>query len=242
MARCELTHLGRQPLDPARAERQHAAYEACLAALGCRVERLPADPELPDCVFIEDTAIVLAETAVITRPGAASRQPETAVVAEALSLFRPLEWIEAPAALDGGDVLCVGRTLFVGRSGRSNDAGAAQLAERVRPFGYTVTTLAMSGCLHLKTAVTAVADDTLLVHRPWVDTAAFAAFRLVDVDPAEPMGANALRIGDTLVYPSAFPRTLERLTALGLDVRTVDVTELAKAEGAVTCCSLIFTA
>ena len=242
MARCELTHLGRRTVDVARAERQHAAYEACLVSLGCRLERLPADPDLPDCVFIEDTAVVVAEAAVITHPGAPSRQRETAAVAGALARFRTLFRIEAPGALDGGDVLQVDRVLYVGASGRTNAAGIAQLAGLLRPFGYAVVPVAMSGCLHLKTAVTAVTDGTLLVNRSWVDTAAFAGFQLVDVDPAEPWGANALRVGDALVYPAAFPRTRERLEALGLDVRTVAVDELAKAEGAVTCCSLIFTA
>jgi len=241
MAGCELTHLNRQTVDVDRAERQHAAYEACLASLGCRLERLPADPDLPDCVFIEDTAVVVAEAAVITRPGAPSRQRETAAVADALARYRTLFRIEAPGALDGGDVLQVDRVLYVGASGRTNAAGIAQLAGLLRPFGYAVVPVAMSGCLHLKTAVTAVTDGTLLVNRSWVNTAAFAGFQLVDVDQAEPWGANALRVGDALVYPAAFPRTRERLEGLGLDVRTVAVDELAKAEGAVTCCSLIFT-
>ncbi len=179
---------------------------------------------------------------MITHPGAPSRQRETAAVAGLLARFRTLFRIEAPGALDGGDVLQVDRVLYVGTSGRTNAAGIAQLAGLLRPFGYAVVPVAMSGCLHLKTAVTAVTDGTLLVNRSWVDTAAFAGFQLVDVDPAEPWGANALRVGDALVYPAAFPRTRERLEALGLDVRTVAVDELAKAEGAVTCCSLIFTA
>jgi len=163
-------------------------------------------------------------------------------VADALARFRTVVRIEAPGTLDGGDVLRVGRVLYVGVSGRTNAAGIAQLAERLRPFDYAVVSVAMSGCLHLKTAVTAVTDGTLLVNRSWVDPAAFTGFQLVDVDPAEPWGANVLRVGDALVYPAAFPRTRARLEALGLDVRLVEVDELAKAEGAVTCCSLIFTA
>jgi dimethylargininase len=239
---CELTHLERQPIDYPAAARQHAAYEACLERLGCRLQQIPAGEDLPDSVFIEDTALVLDEAAVITRPGAASRRGETALVAQALAAYRPLLFIEAPAALDGGDVLRLGRTLYVGISQRSNLDGIEQLGWLLEPFGYTVQGLPLSGCLHLKSAVTQASGDTLLLNPRWIDPGLFTGWRLVEVDPAEPFAANALLLGDALVYSTAYAHTTARLEAAGLRVCPVDVSELAKAEGGVTCCSLIFEA
>ena len=239
--RCELVHLARQPIDVGVARSQHAQYERCLADLGCRVHSLPAEPDMPDSVFVEDTAIVLDELAIIARPGAESRRPEAASVAHALGAYRRLSRIEAPGTLEGGDVLRIGRVLYVGLSARSNRDGIAQLRSLVGPFGYGVRAVPIRDCLHLKSAVTQVAAGTLLVNRAWVDVAAFAGMELIDVAPEEPMGANALLIADAVLYPQAHQRTRKRLEGRGLRVRTVDVSEMAKAEGAVTCCSLIVT-
>jgi dimethylargininase len=239
LGQCELTHLARTPIDVQRARRQHHAYEQALADLGCRVERLPAQHDLPDAVFCEDAAIVLDELALIARPGAPSRRPELPSVARALARYRDLAEIAAPGTLDGGDVLCVGRKIYVGLSQRSNRAAIEQISALLSPLGYAVRGVAVTGCLHLKSAVTEVAPGTLLVHRAWIDVSALADHALIDVEPGEPFAANALRIGDALLYATAYPRTLARLRAHGIDVRTVDVSELAKAEGAVTCCSLI---
>ena len=239
LARCELTHLDREPIDVARASTQHDAYERRLESLGCRVVSLPAEPELPDSVFVEDVAIVVDELAVVTRPGAASRRPETASVARALATHRPLAEIAAPGTLDGGDVLRLGLRLLVGESGRSSDAGIEQLATLLRPHGYSVEAIGVHGCLHLKSAVTQVAPDAVLVNPAWVDRAAFAGWRVIEVDPNEAYAANALLIGDTAIYPTAFPRTAARLERAGIRLVMVDLSELAKAEGAVTCCSVI---
>jgi dimethylargininase len=236
---CELTYLERTPIDYTTAARQHAAYEACLERIGYRLQRLPVEPGLPDSVFIEDTALVLDEIAVITRPGAASRRPETAAVAEALAPYRRLLPMKAPATLDGGDVLRLDRTLYVGLSTRSSPQGHRQLADLIRASGYSVQGVPLTGCLHLKSAVTQVAPDALLVNPDWVDPSTFTPWRWLAVDPAEPHAANALFMGDALLFPAAFPRTAGRLQALGLPIHTVDVSELARAEGAVTCCSLI---
>lgn len=240
LARCELSFVAREPIDLARAEVQHAAYVATLAALGCRVEALPVEPELPDAVFVEDPLLVFDELAVVTRPGAASRRPEAASLEAAVSRYRPVRRIEAPATIDGGDVLRLGRAVYVGGSARSDPAAVAQLGAILAPYGYTVTAVPIRGCLHLKSAVTQVDDATLLVNRAWVDPRAFPGFAVLDVHPDEPHAANVLRVGDSLVYPSAHPRTRERLGAR--DVHTVDVSELMKAEGAVTCCSVVFEA
>lgn len=237
--RCELTHLPRVPIDVARARAQHDAYERALAGLGCHPQRLPAPADLPDAVFVEDTAIVLDELAVITRPGAPSRRPETHAVADALRAWRPVRQIVEPATIDGGDVLRIDRTLYVGRSTRTNEAGLEQLQALVAPAGYAVRGIAVTGCLHLKSAVTCVAPRTVLLNPEWVDPAAFAGCDGLEVHPDEPLGANALWVGPGLIYAAAFPRTRARLEQRGLDVRVVDVSEIAKAEGAVTCCSLI---
>lgn len=242
LAQCELTHLSREPIDVARATAQHADYEHLLSSLGATVLRVAAAPGLPDAVFIEDTAVVLDEFAVITRPGAQSRRDESAAVALALAAYRPVHWLNALATLDGGDVLQLGLTLYVGRSGRTNEHGIEQLRDLVAPLGYRVVPVEFTGCLHLKSAVTTLAADLLLLNPAWVSAAAFPDCQALFIDDREPYAANALRIADTILYPSQFPRTRERLIERGLRVATVDCSELAKAEGAVTCCSLVFEA
>jgi dimethylargininase len=242
IGQCELTHLERQSIDVERAQAQHGQYEARLAGLGCQVYRLPAEPDLPDSVFVEDTAVVLDELAIITRPGAVSRRPETEAITRALRPFRRLAFIQPPGTLDGGDLLRVGRVLYVGLSGRSNQAGVEQIRQLVEPFNYQVEGVQVTGCLHLKSAVTQVAEDTLLINCDWVDSRVFgldSGLKLIDIDAAEPYGANGLLVGGTVVYPAAYPRTRQRLEAEGVAVCAVDVSELAKAEGGVTCCSLI---
>lgn len=237
--RCELTHLERTAIDLERARQQHAAYEVCLAELGCEIRRLPEEPDLPDAVFIEDTAVILDEIAIATRPGVPIRRDEVASVARALAFVRPVAAIPAPATLDGGDVLRVGRKIFVGRSDRTNREGFAALKAVASPLGYEVREAPVRGCLHLKSAMTAVAVGVLLINPEWTDPTRFAGFEFIEIDPSEPFAANALLVGESVLYPAAFPRTAERLAKRGIPIRTVDVSELAKAEGAVTCCSLI---
>ncbi|MEO8337548.1 MAG: dimethylargininase [bacterium] len=239
LADCELTHLERVVIDVERAAAQHAQYEGALRSLGVTIVEVAGAPQHPDAVFIEDTAIVLDDIAVITRPGAASRRGELDAVAAALATYRPLVTMDAPATLDGGDVVRMGRTLYVGRSGRSNDAGIEQLRNLVAPFDYRVVGVDFSGCLHLKSAATAIGDDLLLFNPACVSAAAFPGCEAMSVDASEPFGANALRIGDSLVYSSQYPLTAAMLARRGLRVCEVDLSELAKAEGAVTCCSLI---
>ncbi len=238
---CELTHLARTPIDVARAEQQHAAYEALLRTIGVRVERVAPAPAHPDSVFIEDTAVVFDELAVLTRPGAASRRGELPAVRAALVAHRPLAEIRAPGTLDGGDVCVVGRRVFVGRTPRSNEAGIAQLAGLLAMHGYEVVPVAVTGCLHLKSAATALNDDTVLLNPEWVDPADFAPLRTVRIAPDEPAAANVLRIGTALVMSAEHVQTCTLLGARGYQVHPVPADELAKAEGAVTCCSLLLT-
>ena len=239
LAECELTYQSRVPIDIEVARAQHRAYEQALAAAGYRIERLDADSAMPDSVFVEDMAIVFDELAILTRPGADSRRREMHAIAAALAAYRPLHEIQPPGTVDGGDVLVAGRNVYVGRSTRTNRAAAVQIRRLLGPFGYTVTETDVRGCLHLKSAVTVLDDERLLVNPQWIDAAAFDRFTLVDIDPDEPSAANALRLADRIIFPTAFPRTADRLAALGLRVERVDASELAKAEGAVTCCSLI---
>lgn len=239
LARCELSFVERAPIDFALACKQHRRYRDALAALGCDVAGLPADDDHPDAVFVEDVAVVVDEVAVMTRPGAPSRRGEGAAVAAALAKHRPLRTIEAPGTLDGGDVLRIGRRVFVGESARSNADGIAQLRTILAAYGYIVEGVAVQGCLHLKSAVTALDDETVLLQPAWIDRAAFAAYRIVEIDPAELHAANALRVGESVISPACFPRTHARIRGAGVGVVAVDVSELQKAEGAVTCCSLL---
>ncbi|MGH8632448.1 MAG: dimethylarginine dimethylaminohydrolase family protein [Burkholderiales bacterium] len=242
MAQCELTHLARFPIDVRRAAQQHQSYEECLRGLGCDVRSLPEEPELPDSVFVEDAAVVLDEVAVTTRPGAESRRAETDSIARALGPHRQLLRIETPGTLDGGDALLFGRTLYVGKTSRSNSEGIAQLAKLVGPHGYNVVAVEVKGCLHLKSAVTQVGENTLLINPQMVDRATFGAVEFVEVDPAEPHAGNALLLDEVVVYPAAHEKTRRRLQERGIRVAAVDVSEMLKAEGGVTCCSLVFNA
>ena len=239
-AKCELTHLPREPIDLEVARRQHRDYERCLIDLGCDLTRLPEEPELPDSVFVEDPVVVLDEVAILARPGAEPRRLEVDSIAAALDRYRKLLEITDPGTLDGGDVLRVDKTLFVGTSTRTNLPAILQLTNLVLPFGYSVVPVHVSGCLHLKSGVTQVGEDTLLINREWVASNAFGNLRQIDVDPTEPQAANALYVGQSVIFPERFPRTRERLEKQGIDVRAVAASELAKAEGGLTCCALVF--
>lgn len=236
---CELTHLDREPIDFARATEQHDAYERALVALGYTIQRLPPQSELPDSVFVEDTALVLPEIAVIARPGAASRRPEVTSVADALRPHRPLAFIESPGTLDGGDVLAIGRTIYVGDSTRTNADGIRQLSDLVSAHGYAVHPVKVSECLHLKSAVTRVAEDVVLLNSAWVDSSSFDGMHQIEVDPGEPFGANALWIGEHVIYPGTYDQTRRRLEENGIKMHLVEMDELQKAEGGVTCCSIL---
>lgn len=236
---CEITHIERTPIDVNIARQQHDVYVHLLAGLGCQVIELEEEPDLPDSVFVEDTAFILPEVAVITRPGADSRKPEIEIIIPALASYRPLVHVSAPASVDGGDVLVVGKRIYIGMSTRSNPASVQQLHQLLVPYGYTVTGVQMTDCLHLKTAVTRVDDDTLLINRNWVDVSYFPGFELIDVDASEPFAANCLPVCGSIIYPMTFPKTSKRLEKKGYRIAAVDLSELAKAEGAVTCCSLI---
>jgi len=240
IGQCELTHIPRVAINVDLARSQHTEYRQLLTELGCAVIHLPAEPKLPDSVFVEDTAVVLDELAVLTRPGAESRHGEIDSIAKALAPHRSLAELTAPAMLDGGDVLCVGKTIWIGLSTRTTQAGIEQFERLVAPHGYAVQSTKVHRMLHLKSAVTAVSDDTLLVNPDWIDED-FDGYRSIPVDPSEPSAANVLRVGERVVVSTSYPRTAERLDNAGIQHRSVASSELAKAEGALTCCSLIFS-
>lgn len=239
IAGCALTFMDRQPIDVDLAIRQHAAYEDCLRSLGLPVISLPAEAGLPDAVFVEDTAVVLDEAAVMAAPGLPSRRPEVRSVAEALRPHRRLHFMTGTANLEGGDVLRLGRTLYAGLSARTNREGVEQLAGFVEPYGYRVQPVQFEGCLHLKSACTPIGRNTVLANRFWVDTRQLIGVDVVDVAPSEPGAGNALLVEETVVLPRSFPRTAALLEERGFTVRTVDVSELQKAEAGVTCCSIL---
>lgn len=242
LAACELEFLPRVAIDAEKAAAQHRQYETKLEALGARVVSLPTLHEHPDCVFVEDPAIVLDEIAVITRMGAVARRGESKSLAQALAKYRPLAHLREPATLDGGDVVTLGRTLYVGHSRRTNEEGIRQLAEIVQPLGYRVVSVKVGACLHLKSACSALSEEAVLCNREWIDTGAFGYLRMIDVATEEPSAGDVLRIGDTILMPSAFPQTREILENAGYRVDVVDVSELRKAEAGVTCMSLVFDA
>jgi dimethylargininase len=238
--RCELSFIGRKPIDLATAQQQHHAYENLLGKLGARVISLPAEPDLPDSIFVEDPAIVLDELAVILPLGTETRRREAPSLAQALAKFRKLEYVSLPGTLEGGDVLRIGRKLLVGLTQRSNAEGIRQLAAILSPYHYEVVAVPVIGCLHLKSAVTHLGHNTLLANRAWFDATPFTGYEWIDVDPAEPHAANALALGGTIILPTSFPRTRTRIEARGFHVAPLDISELQKAESGLTCSSLLF--
>lgn len=238
---CELTFMDREPIQLSEALKQHALYAEALKSAGLHVLTLDVNPESPDAVFVEDVAIILNEIAIITSMGTPSRRPEVDSMAEILSDYRnTVQRIHLPATIEGGDVLQVGKKLFVGLSTRSNKAGISKLTEIVSQFGYQVVPVEVRGCLHLKTGVTALDDETCILNPAWIDTSPFKEFRLIEVEQNEPFAANVLRIDDNLILNGAYPLTAEKIQNAGFSFDLVDISEFGKAEAGLTCMSLIF--
>ncbi len=241
IGRCELTFVEREPIDYALAAEQHWQYVAMLRDCGLKVELLPADDRHPDCSFVEDAAVVFDELAVIANMGTSARQGEEVAVERALKSHRSIVKMHAPATLDGGDVLQMNRSVFVGLSARTNEAGVEMLRRTLTPLGYQVKPVRAEGCLHLKSACTALDDHTLLANPAWVDLEPFADVRVVAVPAEEPRAADILRLNDLICMHSGFPRTRELLETLGVAVRTIDLSEFIKAEAGPTCLSILLS-
>lgn len=242
LANCELSFIERKPIDMEKARAQHHAYESLLEKLGAKVISLPEERDLPDSMFVEDPAIVLDEVAIICPLGTETRRMEARSLAVALEPFRKLAYIKLPGILEGGDVLCVGRKIFVGLTQRSNAEGIRQLAVITEHYGYDLTAVPVTGCLHLKSAVTYLGRNTLVGNREWFRWKRFDGFEWVDVDPAEPHAGNALAVGESIVFPASYPKTRARIEDRGFRVETLDIAELQKAESGLTCSSLLFDA
>jgi dimethylargininase len=240
MESCVLTYIDRAPIDRTRVVRQHEEYCRLLRHCGVEVHTLNVNRELPDCVFIEDTAIVLNEVAVLASMGTPSRRAEPAGIEPELRKYRDVHRIEEPATIEGGDVLCVGRTVLVGLSSRTNRAGLRALEAVIGRYGYRSVPVPVRRCLHLKTACTALDEKRLLVNPAWLDVAALRDFELLHVPEEEPWAANLLRVGASVCLAADHERTAERIRGLGFDVQTIDLSEFAKAEGGVTCLSILF--
>ena len=237
---CALSFHARRPIDVVKAAVQHKAYQDCLTALGVQVVSLAGEPDLPDAVFVEDPAVVVDEVAVISILGAPSRQPEVRSLAVALSRYRPIKQLVAPATLEGGDVIRVGRSAFVGLSQRTNLEGFSQLRDILGAYDYRVQSVEVGSCLHLKSACSYIGNNSILINRSLVDPEQFRGFELIDVASEEPAGANVLLVKDVVIIPASFSRTRLLLERRGFRVRTIDLSELQKAEAGVTCTSIIF--
>ena len=235
----ERTFVPGESIDLELAREQHATYCLALKQLHVAVRRLEVNGDSPDAVFIEDTAVVLDEVAVLARMGADSRRLETAEIAEVLREYRDVVPLDQ-GTLEGGDVLAIGRTLLVGRSCRTNSEGIESLARIVSRLGYQVVEVPVERCLHLKTACTALPDGRLLVNRDWIDVRYLHALGLHLIDAGEPWGANVLCVDDKVVLAAAHDPTAALLENAGYNIVPVDISEFAKAEGGATCLSLVF--
>jgi dimethylargininase len=242
LERGERTFVARTPIDLSLAHRQHAAYCALLRNCGAEVTTLSTNLGHPDAVFVEDTFLVLDEVAIRARPGADSRRDEPAGIEPEVRKYREIRRIEAPATLDGGDVVVTGRSILVGASGRTSEAGARALQDITAPFGYRVTRVGMRDCLHFKSACCALPDGRLLANPAWLDGSSLDGFTVLAIPPSEPFAGDFAICGETVIVSASHPLTADMIRALGFRVRAAELSEFEKAEGGVTCLSLIFRA
>ncbi len=235
---CELTYLERQSIDFELAVRPHSAYCKILEEHGFEIIQLSASDDHPDSVFVEDTAVVFDEIALITNPGVESRRGEIDATEAELKKHLKIARVEAPGTLDGGDVVPIGNTVFVGQTERTNPEGVKALAKILKRYDYEVIPVKVQNCLHLKSACTAISGRSLLVNPDWVDLAPFADFNVITV--AEPWAANSIRLNEAVCLHSGFPKTAQHLRELDFKVETLDVSEFLKAEGGLSCLSIRF--
>jgi len=237
---CELTFIASEPIDFAKAAKQHQNYCTMIEKCGALVIILNDNLLLPDSVFIEDPIIIFDEVAVLTSMGVESRRKELSTLKNFFRQYRYVEQISLPARIEGGDVLKVGRNIFVGRSPRTNDHGILALRNIIKPFGYAVIPVNVTGCLHLKTGCTALDEKTILINPDWIDTTPFVGYTTIETLPDEPFGANILPIGETICMNTAYPKTVERVRSLGYTIEETDISEFVKAEAGLTCMSVPF--
>lgn len=235
---CALTYRSREAIDVERARRQQESLDAWMESCGARVRRLEVNPDRPDSCFIEDLAVVWDELIVVGRPGISSRRTEPDGLEPSLAGRRPLHRVRAPATLEGGDVLTLGKTVYVGLSARTNSAGAAFLRSVLEPHGYRVISVPVRGALHLKTGCSGLGGESIWLNDEWIDPAPFEGRTVHRVPRQEPGSANVLVLGNRVALHSGFPRAAERLRGFGLDVTGIDLGEFLKAEAGPTCLTL----
>jgi dimethylargininase len=239
MQQCQRTYIAHDSIDYNHALLQHENYCQTLRNLGAKVQTLGVNLPLPDCVFIEDTVIVLDELAILCSMGTESRRLEPPGIEAELRKYRHVEEITLPATIEGGDVLRVGRQLLVGISSRTNRVGISALRSIVQPHGYTVTPIPVHGCLHLKTACTALDESRLLINPNWIDATPLCNFELQPIPPTEPFAANILPLAGRICIAAGHVKTADLLDKLGFDIQPIDLSEFAKAEGGLTCLSIL---
>lgn len=237
---CELTYLKRERVDYERAVEQHAAYCKTLERCGAKVVRLTANAAFPDSCFVEDTAIVTDDLAIVTSMGALSRRDETSGVEKEIAKYRTVERVTLPATIEGGDCLQAGKNVFIGVSCRTNREGVAELKRLLEPRGYLVTPVEVKKCLHLKTACTFLNDEILLANPRWVDLTPFKDLNIIPVPETEPWAANAIRVNGSVCLDAGATETFELVSRVHDRVEQIDVSEFRKAEGSLTCLSIIF--
>jgi dimethylargininase len=240
IAECEVTFVDRSPINLPIAIRQHDHYCDVLKQLGVIVKQLSENESYPDSCFVEDTAIVVDELAIICSMGVSSRRGETKLIEHELSQYREIAHISLPATIEGGDVLRIGKRIFVGQSSRTNLEGMAELARILEPYGYHIVQVQTKGSLHLKSACTAIDEETLFVNPDWIELDALRGFNLVYTPADEPWSANVLRVGTTVCVQAGFPRAVELIERMTERVEIIDISELRKAEAGLTCSSIVF--
>ncbi|MCP4116124.1 MAG: amidinotransferase [Desulfobacteraceae bacterium] len=219
---------------------QHKAYIETLENLGLDVEILEAENDFPDAHFVEDTAVVTPDVAVITNPGADARKGEEVTIEAALSKYRPVEKIKEPGAVDGGDVLMVGTHFFIGLSDRTNAEGAAQLGKTLEKYGNTWDTVPVAAGLHFKSSVNYVGKNTLLVTKEFASRKELQGYELIVLKEGEEYAGNTLIINETLIMPAGYPDTKAKLEKLGMNIVELETSETRKMDGGLTCLSLRF--
>lgn len=237
---CELTYADRQQINVEKAQQQHMEFENALRKLGVNVLSLESDDTLPDSVFVEDTAVITKEFAVITPMGTKSRKDEPDKIAEILKQYRPLKYINKNTSLEGGDIVQAEDTFYVGISSRTNHEGFENLAEILLPQGYKIVPVQVYGCLHLTTGSTYIGNNTMIANPAWVDVSKFEGMEVIEIEPDEPWAGNAIQANGKLLFPSSSNKTSKKVSAKGFEVYTVDISELEKAEAGLTCMSLLF--
>jgi dimethylargininase len=229
-----------EPIDPERALGQHRAYLAALRAIGLEVIELAGDDRFPDGCFVEDCALVAGGTALIARMGAPSRRGEEAAVAEVLGRKLRLASMNAPATLDGGDCLRVGKRIFIGRSARTNDEGIARAREVFGPLGFEILAVPVDRELHLKSVCSPLDDRRVLLAEGTLPSDAFPDADIIPIDADESIAANAVAHGNRAVIAAGCPKAQRKIEQAGFATVAVDTSEMRKADGALTCLSILF--